>query len=118
MTVAWRPTVPETAEMGTYREVPEDDATGGFQPEVGPAKRRVRMAVNTYLVSFTTWMTSAQITELWEMYDQDLERGTLLFTRTHPRLLTTQTFEFVRAPEAGDRTFNLWNVTMQMRWMP
>lgn len=117
MVAAWPAGVPVCWIGGSYSEKPEQNRAE-FQPEVGPPKLRRRSSVKTVVVGFLLKLTSAEFDALLDFYTDDLEDGSLSFTRVHPRTNATETFTFAAIPEIVGLVTNKARVSVSLRKMP
>lgn len=105
---AWPSTVPQTALAGSLTDRPERNVAS-FQPDVGDPIERPRSSLARSMISFETFMTSAQFDLLLTFYNTTVTQGVLSFTRKHPRDINgaDRTFKFTAPPEfSGDGYVN------------
>ncbi len=90
---AWPASLPDFALQQGYVE--------GFRNIVqrsemssGATKRRKRFTDAPRIMDIVVPLTSAEVDIFIDFYENDIADGALSFTKTHPRLNTTQTFVF------------------------
>lgn len=99
MAIAWPATVSQRVRTGTLTETPEDNVDA-FSVRTGPAKRSRYSTLQTWDMSFQSChLTKDEAGILVDWYTNDLDAGTLEFTRTHPRTGVNGMFEFIDPPE-------------------
>lgn len=105
-----------TVDRQSYREQTETNRVA-FQPAVGPDKVRRRSTLSGARMSFTLWLTGAQVATLETFYRTTLADGTLPFTMTHPRTGVDGTFRFDASAELdiSKAAYDLYQVSVQLR---
>lgn len=99
-TPAWPASVPQGGSLNNYNEE-DQDSTLEFPVEVGLPRRRARTTLVTPLITYDSVMTWTQWDALLVFYRTDCKRGTLEFTRDHPRTAAAITCTFASKPKAA-----------------
>ncbi|MCK4302826.1 MAG: hypothetical protein KAY24_01155 [Candidatus Eisenbacteria sp.] len=113
---AWPATLPEYPLRSSYAEGQQDN-TIRSPNDAGPANVRARFTAVVVAFDVAYLLTSAQVNDLMDFYNDTLEYGTQRFWWNHPRTRASVECRFATKPGLS-RNGAYYGATFQVEVMP
>lgn len=114
MTILWLSTLPQSLSgSGNYQEVPEK-TTLRTSTDSGITKSRRRQTRAESQISGTMDLTSTQVTDFLDYYDDVLEGGSLTFQGALGRQGVTQIYLFAEEPTISHLGGDVYTLAMKL----
>lgn len=112
----WPSTLPQVPLQSGYEEG-TIDTTIRSSMDVGPAKVRRRTSAGVRPIKFNFMLTSSELEDLIEFYEDTLMSGAIHFTWDHPRTGVNEKWRFTKAP-LWSKNGSYYSVPIELEILP